>query len=66
MKSILAVASFLILATSAVASDNYTCWQSQQLNGCGNDSIRSDSVESDNPAGKVSQTGGRTANSSKG
>lgn len=66
MKSILAVASFLILATSAVASDNYTCWQSQQLNGCGNDSIRSDSIESDNPAGKVSQTGGRTPNSSKG
>lgn len=69
MKSLFLVAAavaVVALSQPASASDNYSCWQNLHLNGCDVRSVRSDSVESDSPAGKVSQTGGRTANSSKG
>lgn len=61
-----AIAIAVFSTEYASASDNYSCWQNVRANGCDLRSIRSDSKKSDDPAGKVAQTGGRTPNSSKG
>lgn len=60
-----AIAIAVFSTEYAAASDNYSCWQQVRLS-CDGD-LRDDSSRSDaDDQGKVSQTGGRTPNSSKG